>query len=425
MDDVPLSYFWLLLVLLIISAFFSASEVAFSNVNKIRLKHYVDEKRRGAKKALYISEHFDKAIATILVGNNLAKIAAATIASSVLVSMFGTSTGILLSILVTTVVILLIGEFLPKAIAKARAETFSLALANILYVFIKLFSPISWIFTQLKRLLTKVILPQQNRPSVTEEEIKIMVEISEQEGVINKSEKELVHRSLDFDNILVGEILTPRPDMVAVEVNQSIEEIKNVFLKEKYSRIPVYEDNIDNVIGILSEREFFAALIQNKQVDLRSLLLKPLFVVESMKIASLLPELQKLKTHMAIVIDEYGGTAGLITMEDILEEIVGEIWDEHDEQVKVVSQLDEKTYLFSADYSLEDFARLTKVELPDSSYHTIGGWLVEEFERVPQQGEQLYYENLMLTIDEVDNRRIRKVRVEIRELLPTEKEAFV
>lgn len=425
MDDVPLSYFWLLLVLLIISAFFSASEVAFSNVNKIRLKHYVDEKRRGAKKALYISEHFDKAIATILVGNNLAKIAAATIASSVLVSIFGTSTGILLSILVTTVVILLIGEFLPKAIAKARAETFSLALANILYVFIKLFSPISWIFTQLKRLLTKVILPQQNRPSVTEEEIKIMVEISEQEGVINKSEKELVHRSLDFDNILVGEILTPRPDMVAVEVNQSIEEIKNVFLKEKYSRIPVYEDNIDNVIGILSEREFFAALIQNKQVDLRSLLLKPLFVVESMKIASLLPELQKLKTHMAIVIDEYGGTAGLITMEDILEEIVGEIWDEHDEQVKVVSQLDEKTYLFSADYSLEDFARLTKVELPDSSYHTIGGWLVEEFERVPQQGEQLYYENLMLTIDEVDNRRIRKVRVEIRELLPTEKEAFV
>lgn len=425
MDDVPLSYFWLLLVLLILSAFFSASEVAFSNVNKIRLKHYVDEKRRGAKKALYISEHFDKAIATILVGNNLAKIAAATIASSVLVSMFGTSTGILLSILVTTVVILLIGEFLPKAIAKARAETFSLALANILYVFIKLFSPISWIFTQLKRLLTKVILPQQNRPSVTEEEIKIMVEISEQEGVINKSEKELVHRSLDFDNILVGEILTPRPDMVAVEVNQSIEEIKNVFLKEKYSRIPVYEDNIDNVIGILSEREFFAALIQNKEVDIRSLLLKPLFVVESMKIASLLPELQKLKTHMAIVIDEYGGTAGLITMEDILEEIVGEIWDEHDEQVKVVSQLDEKTYLFSADYSLEDFARLTKVELPDSSYHTIGGWLVEEFERVPQQGEQLYYENLMLTIDEVDNRRIRKVRVEIRELLPTEKEAFV
>lgn len=425
MDDVPLSYFWLLLVLLILSAFFSASEVAFSNVNKIRLKHYVDEKRRGAKKALYISEHFDKAIATILVGNNLAKIAAATIASSVLVSIFGTSTGILLSILITTVVILLIGEFLPKAIAKARAETFSLALANILYVFIKLFSPISWIFTQLKRLLTKVVLPQQNRPSVTEEEIKIMVEISEQEGVINKSEKELVHRSLDFDNILVGEILTPRPDMVAVEVNQSIEEIKNVFLKEKYSRIPVYEDNIDNVIGILSEREFFAALIQNKEVDIRSLLLKPLFVVESMKIASLLPELQKLKTHMAIVIDEYGGTAGLITMEDILEEIVGEIWDEHDEQVKVVSQLDEKTYLFSADYSLEDFARLTKVELPDSSYHTIGGWLVEEFERVPQQGEQLYYENLMLTIDEVDNRRIRKVRVEIRELLPTEKEAFV
>lgn len=425
MDDVPLSYFWLLLVLLVLSAFFSAAETAFSNVNKIRLKHYADEKRRGAQRALYISEHFDKAITTILIGNNLVNIASATLAASAFVTLYGTNTGVLLSIAVMTVVIVIFGEILPKSFAKARAESLSLALSNILYFLIKLFSPISWIFGQLRRIMVKLIHPQSDKPSVTEEEIKIMVEISEQEGVIDKSEKELVHRSLDFNNILVGEILTPRPDMVAVEVNQPIEEIKQVFLTEKFSRIPVYEENIDNVIGILSEREFLSALLQNEEVDIRSLLLKPLFVVESMKIASLLPELQKLKIHMAIVIDEYGGTAGLITMEDILEEIVGEIWDEHDEQIKVVNQLDEKTYLFSADYSLEDFARLTMVELPESSYHTIGGWLVEEFERVPQQGEQLFYENLVLTIDEVENRRIRKVKVEIRELFPAESEAYV
>lgn len=421
----PLSFLWSLLVFLLLTAFFSLSETAFSHVNRIRLKQFAEQKRIGAKKAMYISEHFDKAMTTILVGKNLVKIAAAAIAGWVFTSSFGPQTGLFVSIGAITLIMVIFAEILPRSYAKVKAETLALLLSPVLYVLIKLCSPVIWVFGQLKRLTARLFRAPQKAPSVTEEELKIMVEIGEREGVIDKSEKELVHRSLDFNNILVGEVLTPRPDMVAVEVNQPIEEIKQVFLKEKFSRIPVYENNIDNIIGILSEREFLSALVENKEVDIRSLLLKPLFVVESMKIASLLPELQKLKMHMAIVIDEYGGTAGLITLEDILEELVGEIWDEHDEQVKVVSQLDESTYLFSADFSLEEFARLTNVELPDSSYHTLGGWLVEQFKRIPQTGEQLLYENLLITVAETENRRIRKVKVEMVEPVPAETEAIV
>lgn len=424
MDEVPLSIWLLLFALLMMSAFFSAAESAFTSVNKIRMKHYADQ-RKGAAKVLYISDHFDRALTTLLVTNNLVKIAAASIASASFISLFGPSLGVVISVGVMTILILVFGDILPKSLARKNAESFSLASANILYLLMKILTPVNWIFNQLKRLFSRVVRQQQRTPSVTEEEIKMMVDLSEEEGIIDKTEKELVIRSLNFDNILVGEILTPRPDMVAVEVNQPVEEIKQVFLKEKFSRLPVYEESIDNIVGILSEREFFAELLQSDNVDIRSLLRPPLFVVESKKISSLLLQLQKNKVHMAIVIDEYGGTAGLVTMEDILEEIVGEIWDEHDEQVKVINQLNEHTFIFSADFSLEEFARLTKVELPDSLYHTLGGWLVEEFQRVPQKGEQFFYENLMLTIEEAESRRIRKVRVEIKNFMPSQTTALV
>jgi len=238
-----------------------------------------------------------------------------------------------------------------------------------------------------------------------------MVQLSEDEGVLNENEKELVHRSLDFDDILVGEILKPRMDIIAINVNQSAEEIKEIFFRERFSRLPVYDGTIDHIIGILSERDFLTAYIQDKNVDIPSLIREPLLVVESMKISSLLPELQKNKIHMAIVIDEFGGTSGLVTLEDILEEIVGEIWDEHDETIKLMKQLDPKTYLFNADYSLDDFARLMNVELPDTSYYTLGGWLVEEFQRIPAKGDEFTYEQLSLQVEETENRRLRLIKV--------------
>lgn len=260
-----------------------------------------------------------------------------------------------------------------------------------------------------------MITAKEYTPSVTEEELKVMINISEEEGVIDKKERELVHSALNFDDIVVGEILTPRIDMIAVEVDDPKDEILEMFLQERYSRVPVYKEHIDNIIGILSEREFLSHLVQNKTFSVKDLLRKPMFVVESLKISSLLPELQKNKTHMAIVIDEHGGTEGLITMEDILEEIVGEIWDEHDEKVSIMKQFDESTYQFSADVPLTDFCELLAVPIPDSSYHSLGGWIVEKIEKIPNLGEEIQYDHLTIVVHEMDGRRIRQFIVKKNE----------
>lgn len=416
MGDLPLSLIFLLIVLILLSAFFSASETAFSSVNKIRLKNYVDEKRRGSKKALYIAENFDRALSTILVGNNIVNIAAASISTKVATDLFGGNTGLVISTVGMTILILIFGEVLPKSFAKEHAESFSLLVSDVLYMLIQLFTPITALLVMLKQLVSKLFGNQKTDvPSVTEEELKVMVNLSEEEGVIDNKEKELVHRSLDFNDILVGEIFTPRIDIVAVEVNQPIEEIRDIFLQERYSRVPVYEGDIDNVIGILSESDFFSQLVQGKKVNVRELLRTPLFVVESMRISTLLPELQKSKVHMAIVIDEFGGTSGLITLEDILEQIVGEIWDEHDEAVKTFQKINDYEYEFNAELPLDEFCDILGIDELESSSHTLGGWVFEMFEHIPTVGESFEYESLTVTVRQVENRRIRKVLVRIRE----------
>nr|WP_231563628.1 hemolysin family protein [Anoxybacillus sp. KU2-6(11)] len=375
----------------------------------------MDEKRRGSKKALYIAENFDEALSTILVGNNIVNIAAASISAKVATDLFGGSTGLVISTVGMTILILIFGEVLPKSLAKEHAESFSLLISDVLYMLIQLFTPVTALLVMLKKLVSKFVGHQADVPSVTEEEIKVMVNLSEEEGVIDNKEKELVHRSLDFNDILVGEIFTPRIDMVAVEVNQPVEEIRDIFLRERYSRVPVYEGDIDNVIGILSESDFFSQLVQGKEVNVRQLLRTPLFVVESMRISTLLPELQKSKVHMAIVIDEFGGTSGLITLEDILEQIVGEIWDEHDEAVKTFQKINDYEYEFNAELPLDEFCDILGIDELESSSHTLGGWVFEMFERIPTVGESFEYESLTVTVRQVENRRIRKVLVRIRE----------
>ncbi|WP_449539275.1 hemolysin family protein [Ferdinandcohnia sp. Marseille-Q9671] len=415
MDDLPLSTIIVLVLLIMLSAFFSATETAYSSVNRIRLKNYVDEKRRGSKKAFYITEHFDNALSTILVGNNIVNIAAASIASKVASDLVGGNTGLVISTFVMTLLILIFGEVLPKSFAKENAESFTLRVSGILFILMKILTPITYLFGLLKSLAAKIIKSDNDSPSFTEEEIKVMVDLSEEEGVIDNKEKELVHRSLDFNDILVGEILTPRIDMISVEVNDPVEKIRDMFLEERFSRVPVYEDNIDNIIGILSEREFLSLLVQQKNINVRSIIRKPFFVVESMRISTLLPELQKSKTHMAIVVDEFGGTSGLLTLEDILEEIVGEIWDEHDEKIKYITQIDENNYEINADIPLDEFAEMIGIDEPESSHHSLGGWIFESFEKIPVVGDTFDYLHLTLTVTEVENRRIRKVNVEVNQ----------
>lgn len=415
MGELPLSLFGLLLFLIILSAFLSSAEAAFSYANKIRLKNYVVENRRGSQKALYITENLDSALLTVLVANNIVNIAAVSLSVKLSIDVFGGNTGLFISMVGMTILIIIFGEILPKSIAKEKAEFLSLKYSNIVYILVKLLAPITVLFALLKKQFSKLLNRGATAPAVTEEEIKVMIDLSEEEGVIDNKEKELVHRSLDFDDILVGEIFTPRIDMVAVEVNQPIEKIRDIFLEEKYSRIPVYESDIDNVIGILSESDFFSELVQQKEINIRELLRKPLFVLESMKISQLLPELQKSKVHMAIVVDEFGGTSGLVTLEDILEQIVGEIWDEHDEAVKNIHKIDDYEYEFNAELPLDEFCELMNISEPESSSHTLGGWVFETFERIPDIGEKFNYESLTLIVRQVENRRIRKVLVRINE----------
>lgn len=422
--DIPIDTFLILLGLIILSAYFSSSETALSSINKIRLKNYVDENRKGSKKALHVIENYDKALSTILVGNNIVNIAASSIATKMATELIGGASGILISTVVMTIIILVFGEVLPKSIVKENAESFSLSTSGMMLFIMKLFTPITYLFILLKKVVSKLFSNGDREPSVTEEEIKVMVDIGEEEGVLDNGEKEMIHRSLDFNDIIVAEVLTPRTDMIVIDVSQPIEEIRNIFFKERYSRIPVYEESNDNIIGILSERDFLTELVQKdeSEIDVRSLLRDTIFIAESMKISKLLPELQKSKSHMAIVVDEFGGTAGLITLEDILEEIVGEIWDEHEEAVKEYTKIDDHTYEFNADIELADFAEIVHVDVPESHYYSLSGWLLETIERIPEEGEEIRYQNLVLKIDHVESRRIRSVIVTIQEEDTTEEQ---
>ena len=410
LDDLPLTMIGILFVFIILSAFFSSAETAFSSVNRIRIKNYADEKRRGAQKALWITENFDGALSTILIGNNIVNIASASISTKIATDLFGVQ-GVVYSTFFMTVLILIFGEILPKSVAKEFAEQYTLLIAPILVILIRLLTPLNWLFIRLKNW----VKPKKNNktlPLITEDEIKVMVEMSEEEGVIDNHEAELVQRSLEFNDIYVREIQMPRMDMVTIDIAMTSKDILQLFMEERYSRIPVYEGNIDNIIGILSERDFLSQYIIDQDVKVRSLLREPYFIVPSMHISDLLPELQRQKNHMAIVVDEFGGTSGLITLEDILEELVGEIWDEHDEKTKMFVQITDNKYEFHAEIDLDEFAKILQIAEPESQSNSLGGWLYEKFQHIPKKGEQIQYKNIVLTILEVEARRIRKVETD-------------
>ncbi|SET23063.1 Hemolysin, contains CBS domains [Oceanobacillus limi] len=407
--------FILLIVLIILSGFFSSSETAYSSLNKVRLKKYVNDGKRGSEKALklVLDDNFDKTLSTILIANNIVNIAAASFSAKMATDLVGGNAGVLINTAIMTVLILIFGEILPKSLAKEHAETYAMAISSILFVLFKTLAPINYFFLRLKEVVSKIIAKDQMLPSITEEEIKLIVGIGEKEGIIDKSERQLIHRSMKLDETAVREILTPRTDMVAINSNQSVEEIKDVFFRERYSRIPVYENSIDNIIGFITEKEFLTHLLKSKDIRLKELIREPLFVAESMKISTLLPRLQKEKIPIAIVINEFGGTVGIVTLEDVLEEIVGEILDENEEETNQVSKINDRQYIFSSNYYLRDFASFLNVPLPKSSYFTLGGWTMENLEEIPKEGDSFHYQNLTICVDQVASRRVTKLRVEV------------
>ncbi|WP_245411560.1 hemolysin family protein [Alkalicoccus urumqiensis] len=397
-------------VLLALSAFFSSSETAYSSANRIRIQSLSEAGNKKADRTLKILDSFDEALSTILIGNNLVNIAAATISGQLAVQIFGPSIGVFVSTFGVTLLVLIFGEIMPKSLAKEYAETFSMRISGIILFLMKILYPANLGFIYLRRGVTRIVGSKNDEPSVTEEELKMLVDRSEVEGVIDEHEKDLVQRSFDFNDISVVEISRPRKNIVAVNETDDAEFVKDVFMRERYSRIPVYRESIDHIVGVLHERDFYRAYLQG-QTDITELMRPPVFVVETMKISRLMPKLQREKTHMAVVIDEYGDTSAIVTLEDIIEELVGEIYDEHDEAIRFYKKTPDGSYQIHADFPLDETMELLELTEPESVHQSLGGWLSEQFERVPETGEIVTYEQYQFEITHSDERRVHSVLV--------------
>ncbi len=405
----------IIVILVILSSFFSASETAFSTVNVIRLRNYADQGNKRAERALKIAANFDKALTTILVGNNIVNIAAASLATVTFTKYFGKES-VGMATLIMTVAVLIFGEILPKSFAKENADAFSIAISGILGFLMFILTPITKLFMIIKSFVTKTLGRKgEKHPSVTEEELKYIIEEIEDEGVLEEQESELVKSALEFDETEIEDILTPRVNIMGIEVNQPIEEIKEQFFTQRYSRMPVYEKTMDNVIGIINQKDFFQLLFFENSEDITSIIQEPFYISEYKKISAVLSEMQHTKTHMAIVVDEYGGTAGLVTMEDIIEELVGEIYDENDEDEFDFQEIGENYYQVSGGYSISDF--LENLELPEdcilTECNSIGGWIMECLEHIPEQGERIKIGIFDIKVTKTDEQKIEKVRVRI------------
>lgn len=421
MDSTDGIYYLMILVLLGLSAFFSSTETALSSVNKIRMQNYADEGNENAKLVLKISAQYDKAISTILIGNNVVNIASTAIATLLFTHLFGEEQGAAVSTVAMTLLVLTFGEILPKSFAKANSEKISLSVAKILNLLMIVLSPIVAVFVKLSSFLTGKA-GKEDKPSVTEQELKYIIETIKEEGVLEEQESELAQSALEFDDITVQEILTPRVDMVTLNVEDNLEHILHIVEEEGFSRIPVYRDTTDNIIGMVRVKDILLKASHNQPIQLEELLRPCVYVHRTMKIAQLLNELRRQKNHMAIITDDYGGTMGMVTMEDILEELVGEIWDEYDEVVDEMVQIEENVYEVSGDCNIYDL--LEKLEIDDRNFecssHTVGGWTMECLERIPHVGESFTRDLLQVTVTEIEDQRITKVRVE--KLISQEKE---
>ncbi|MBI9009480.1 MAG: HlyC/CorC family transporter [Tenericutes bacterium] len=387
----------LMVILLFVSAFFSMTEMAFSSVGKLRLKTLVEKDVNGSKKALWIVEHFDRTLTTLLVGNNLANIGLTTVSVLLFSGIFqslpnaDTVTTIMNTVVMTTL-ILIFGEILPKSIAKAHTEVICLGISSLIYFVIKVMTPITYPFLLLNRKVMSRVEGASTKVSVTESELETIIDTMEEEGSIDEEEADMLQKVLELSNITVEEIMTPRVDMTAIEIDDDLEAIKNLFFKSRFSRIPVYDDKIDNIIGVLSERDFYTKLIKKQEIDLRALVRKPIFVPSSSKVDALIELLQSENSHIAFVVDEYGGLDGIVTMEDALEELVGEIYDEHDEIEETITLIGENSYKINADYDLDDlFEDLELGDAPISESTSVGGWLFEMFQDIPEVGEKIEF----------------------------------
>lgn len=396
-----------LVVLILCSAYFSATETAFSSLSRIRLKNLVNDGNKKAALALRMSEDYDKLLSSILIGNNVVNIAASSLATVLFLKFFPVY-GVTLSTVIMTVAVLIFGEISPKSLAKESPEAFAMFSAPILRVIMTVLVPFNWLFGLWKILLTKIFKTKDDR-GITEQELLTMVEEAQHEGGIDEQEGDLIKSAIEFNDLEAGDILTPRVDLTAVDIDEDPQALYHVFMESTFSRIPVYKDTIDNIVGVIHQRDFFV-MIRTKGQRLNDIIKPVIFVSDSIKISKLIKHLQKSQAHMAVVADEYGGTMGIVTMEDILEELVGEIWDEHDDVVQDMEKLGENEYMVLGGADVEELFEVFGMKC-NVEQNTVTGWAMEQLEKMPEVGDSFTDQNLHVTVKELDGRRIGKVLV--------------
>lgn len=414
-----------IVILIILSAFFSASETAFSSVNTMHIRNYVDEKRKGARRAQYVIDHFDIALVSFLVGNNLVNIANTTLCAYLFSKLIADATlSNILNTVVMTIVILIFGEILPKSYAKHNPEKYVLKFSGVVYVFLKLIYIIALPFFGLQ----KLVLKNKEVNKITEDDLENIVDTMEDQGMLDSENASIIHGALNISEKTVHDILVPRVDMIALPIDATEKEVKNLFMEYQYSRIPIYDGDKDNIVGVLNFKDFVNLQYQNVKFEIDKIMQEPLKVTKAMKVDELIQTMQKSQKHLAIVIDEFGGTSGLVTMEDALEEMVGEIYDEHDDTEDApVLKLAEDKYSVKADISVESLFEILKIEhLPETTYPSVAGMIYELSESVPEQGttvkitavddvlnEKNEYismiADLTFVVEEVEDNRIKKV----------------
>ena len=401
----------------IMSGYFSATETAFTSLNRVRLKSWADGGDQRAARTLALAEDYDKLLSTLLIGNNIVNNVATTIGAVLFIHLIDNVTGPTVSAIVLTVVILIFGEVSPKSLAKESPERFAMFATPLLGVFRTVLTPLNFLFTQWKRLLSKVFRKSADG-GITEEELVTLVDQAESEGGLDQHESRLIRAAIEFHDLEVEEILTPRVDIVAVEDTDSMEEIAKIFAENGYSRLPVYHEDIDNIIGVIHEKDFHAARYRGL-TSVKEMLGPMLYTTGNTKISELLRILQREKAHMVIVVDEYGGTEGLVTLEDIVEELVGEIWDEHDEVIEEFKKQEDDSYLISCSADLTDLFDLFKIK-GECDSNTISGWVMEQIGRVPEEGDRFVSDGLDVTVTKVDHRRVLEIRVVVLDQSPDE-----
>lgn len=403
-----------LVILVLLSAFFSGTETAFTSFNKTRMKTLTQDGNKRAASVMYVDQHYEKFLSTMLVGNNIVNITASTISTLLFASFLkgNASLAATVSTAVMTVIILLFGEITPKFLGKDFADSYTMNAVAVVRFLMVILTPLTACFSWWRVLMSK-IFKNDSTLSITEDEIMTMVEEAQSEGGIDEHEGDLIKSAIEFNDLEVEAILTPRVDIVAVPLDASIDDVMEAFRSSGFSRLPVYRDTIDNVVGVVHEKDFIRLVYDGKK-DFSSVIHEVFCITENMKISKLLREFQAAKTHMAIAVDEYGGTAGLVTMEDVLEGLVGEIWDEHDEIIENIKPLGDDVYMINGSTpmnELEDIYPFSDDVIEENA--TVNGWVLDNIGKIPEVGDEFEFENLSVRVMQVDGRRAAKIRLTV------------